>query len=139
MRARSPHTPHPSVVAGFVATLILVFATGAAPGAAPPNASVSEKEAAVLFKAGDYPAVVKLFQDLPQDATPSKELLSLSFHSYVKLGRGEDALKIYPRIKAEGQADDASLLRPLALSLITSRVRDPKEHVRIAAYTVLAE
>ena len=121
--------------------LVLMCWTGTAPGvfAATPSTTVPEKEAAALFKAGDYPAVIKLFQDLPPDATPSKELLKLSFQSYVKLGRGEDALKIYPRIKAQGQADDANLLRPLALSLITSRVRDPKEHVRIAAYTVLAE
>ena len=102
-------------------------------------ASTQDKELAALFKAGDYPAIVQRFQALPKDATPSKELLRLTFHSFVKLGRGEEALPLYPRIKAEGQPDDLTLLRPLALSLITSRVRDQKEHVRIAAYTVLAE
>src|SRR5262249_8054492 len=34
---------------------------------------------------------------------------------------------------------DAPPPRPLALSVIPSRVRAPKEHVRIAAYTALAE
>jgi hypothetical protein len=82
---------------------------------------------------------VQRFQALPKDATPSKDMLRLAFQSFVKLGRGEEALPLYPRIKTEGQPDDLTLLSPLALSLVTSRVRDQKEHVRIAAYTVLAE
>ncbi|MEQ1794248.1 MAG: hypothetical protein ABL970_08665, partial [Nitrospira sp.] len=102
-------------------------------------AAAQEKEAVSLFKAGDYPAVVQRFQALPKEATPSKEMLRIAFQSFVKLGRGEEALPLYSRIKTEGQPDDLTLIRPLALSLITSRVRDQKEHVRIAAYTVLAE
>src|SRR5216117_1497100 len=38
-----------------------------------------------------------------------------------------------------GSPDDLTLLRELALVFITSRVRDPQEHLRIAAYTALAE
>lgn len=125
----------------FAAVLGLIFVIGIpldAPAAGSPP-SAHEKNIAALFKAGNYPAVVQQFQALPKDATPSKEFLRLSFQSFVKLGRGEEALPLYPRLKPEGKPDDLTLLMPLALSLITSRVRDPKEHVRIAAYTVLAE
>ncbi len=125
----------------FAALIGLLLGLGAPSGTLAAGAPVSaqEKEMAALFKAGDFPAIVHRFQAMPKDATPSKEILRLSFHSLVKLGRGEEALPLYSRLKAEGQPDDLTLLRPLALSLITSRVRDPKEHVRIAAYTVLAE
>jgi HEAT repeat protein len=98
-----------------------------------------ESKAAGLFKAGDYAAVTTLFQGLPPGATPSKELLRLSLLSYVRLGRTDEALAIYTKLNPSGQTHEAALLRPLALGVITSRVRDQKEHVRIAAYTALAE
>lgn len=98
-----------------------------------------ESNAAALFNAGDYAAVTALFQSLPPTPSPSKEFLRLALLSYVKLGRTEDALALYGRLVPPNQTHDAALLRPLALSVITSRVRDPKEHVRIAAYTALAE
>lgn len=98
-----------------------------------------ESQAAGFFKAGDYAAVVVLFQGLPLEATPSKHFLRLSLLSYVRLGRTDEALRIYAKLNPSGKTHDAALLRPLALAVITSRVRDHKEHVRIAAYTVLAE
>lgn len=98
-----------------------------------------ESRAAELFKAGDYAAVVTLFRGLPPDATPSKTFLRLSLLSYLRLGRPEEALGIYMKLNPAGQNQDPTLLRPLALAVITSRVRDHKEHVRIAAYTALAE
>jgi len=119
--------------------LSLLLAAPSETLAATSPTSSQDKDLPALFKAGDYPAVVQRFQALPKDATPSKEMLRLAFLSFVKLGRGEEALPLYPRIKTEGQPDDLTLLSPLALSLVTSRVRDQKEHVRIAAYTVLAE
>lgn len=115
------------------------------PGGTTPAAAASqtgpalETKAAWLFKAGDYAAVTALFQGLPPEATPSQEFLRLSLLSYVRLGRTDEALAIYTRLYPPGQTHDAALLRPLALGVITSRVRDQKEHVRIAAYTVLAE
>ena len=59
--------------------------------------------------------------------------------SYVRLGRADEALALYTRLKPSGQTHGATLLRPLALSVITSHVHDQKNYVRIAAYTVLAE
>ena len=98
-----------------------------------------ESRAAELFKAGDYAGAVTLFRELPPDATPSKSFLRLSLLSYLRLGRPEEALEIYMKLSPGGQNQDPALLRPLALAVITSRIRDHKEHVRIAAYTALAE
>ena len=108
-------------------------------GAGTGTPSSVESKAAGLFKAGDYAAVATLFRGLPPDATPSKTFLRLSLLSYVRLGRTDEALAIYTKWFPSGQTQDATLLRPLALAVITSRVRDHKEHVRIAAYTALAE
>ncbi|ALA57612.1 HEAT repeat domain-containing protein [Nitrospira moscoviensis] len=96
-------------------------------------------DAAALFKAGDYAAVASLYRGLDPDGRPSKELSRLALLSYVKLGRPDEALAVYQRLHPAGQAQDPVLLHPIALSVITSRVRDQKEHVRIAAYTALAE
>ncbi|TKS58141.1 MAG: hypothetical protein EWM72_03196 [Nitrospira sp.] len=108
-------------------------------GATTRTPSSVESQAAEFFKAGDYAAVVVLFQGLPLEATPSKQFLRLSLLSYVRLGRTDEALAIYTKMNQSWPTHDATLLRPLALGVITSRVRDHKEHVRIAAYTVLAE
>jgi HEAT repeat protein len=108
-------------------------------GAAGEHPSSTEARASAFFKAGDYAAVASLFQGLPAETTPSKELLRLALLSFVRLGRTDEALSLYRRLPQAGEAPDPALLRPLALGVITSRVRDPKEHVRIAAYTVLAE
>jgi HEAT repeat protein len=101
--------------------------------------SRSDQEAATAFKRGDYDKIVKLLQALPPDQTPHRELVRLGFLSYLRLGRPDDALKLYGRLVSASQPDDPDLLRQLALSLITSRVRDPQEYIRIAAYTALAE
>ncbi len=103
------------------------------------RASPTESRAAELFKSGDYAAVAMLYQGLSVDATASKPFLRLSCLSYIRLGRPEEAFTIYSRLNPPGQPHDATLLRPLALAVITSRVRDRQEHVRIAAYTALAE
>jgi pentatricopeptide repeat protein len=59
--------------------------------------------------------------------------------SYVRLGRTDEALTIYAKLHQSGPPHDYSLLRPLALGVITSHVRDRHEHVRMAAYSALAE
>jgi HEAT repeat protein len=107
--------------------------------AAMQSAPSPDAKAAALFKDGDYAAVAALFQGLPPEATPSQELLRLSLLSFVRLGRTDEALTLYTRLHPASDKPDAALLRPLALGVITSRVRDNKEHVRIAAYTALAE
>lgn len=103
------------------------------------RSSSAESRASALFKTGDYAAVIALFQNLPPETPPSRDMLRLALLSYVRLGRSEEGLALYTRLHQPGEAPDPVLLRPLALGVITSRVRDPKEHVRIAAYTTLAE
>ena len=83
--------------------------------------------------------MLKLWQSLPPETTASKPLIRLAFQSFLKLGRPEEALTLYQRLVPTDQPDDPALLRPLALSFLTSHVRDSQEYVRIAAYTVLAE
>ena len=92
-----------------IAGLFLLLAAPLETLAATSPTATQDKDLPALFKAGDYPAVVQRFQALPKDATPSKEMLRLAFQSFVKLGRGEEALPLYPRIKAEGQPDDLTL------------------------------
>ena len=44
-----------------------------------------------------------------------------------------------PRLVATNRPDEVGLLRDLARSFIVARVRDSQEHIRIAAYTALAD
>lgn len=120
----------------FVVTVLLGSVIGAHAVA---TASSLESTARELFKLGDYPAVTALYQTQPAGTAFSTEFLRLAFMSYVRLGRPNEALSIYTRLVQPGQPDDPALLRPLALAVITGHVRDPKEPVRIAAYTALAE
>ncbi len=98
-----------------------------------------EQEALSAFKNSDYDKVTRLLESVRAAREPSRRLIRLGFLSYLRLGRPEEALKLYPSLVPALQPDDSGLLRQLALSFITSRVRDPQEHVRIAAYTALAE
>jgi HEAT repeat protein len=97
--------------------------------------------AARAFDAGEYDQVIRLYQAARADGnqTPSQDLSRLALRSYVRLGRPEDAWPLYQQLIPEGSADDLPLLREIAWTVVTSRVRDPLEHVRLAAFTVLAE
>lgn len=130
----------PAVPFFFAIRLLVTILLGSAIGAhTVATASSLESTARELFKTGDYPAVTALYQTQPPGTTLSAEFLRLAFMSYVHLGRPNEALSIYTRLVHPGQPDDPSLLRPLALAVITSHVRDSKEPVRLAAYTALAE
>src|SRR6478609_7817531 len=130
---------NPTTIARVIGALILALITVPLFTASAETPSAVESKAATFFKAGDYPEVTALYRDLPPDAAPSKAFLRLSLLSYVRLGRTDEALAIYAKLIQPGQPHDVSLLRPLALGMITSHVRDRKEHVRIAAYSALAE
>ena len=104
-----------------------------------PAASGLEREATDAFNQAEYDRVLKLWRSLPPETTPSKPLARLAFQSSLKLGQPEEALTLYQLLVPSDQIDDPVLLRPLALSFLTSHVRDSQEYVRIAAYTVLAE
>ena len=104
-----------------------------------PTGSALEREATDAFNHAEYDRVLKLWQSLPPKTPASKPLIRLAFQSSLKLGRPEEGLTLYQRLVPADQPDDPALLRPLALSFLTSHVRDSQEYVRIAAYTVLAE
>lgn len=104
-----------------------------------PTGSALEREATDAFNRAEYDRVLKLWQSLPPEPAPSKPLIRLALQSSLKLGRPEEALTLYQRLIQADQPDDPALLRLLALSFLTSHVRDSQEYVRIAAYTVLAE
>jgi HEAT repeat protein len=104
-----------------------------------PTASALEREATDAFNRAEYDRVLKLWYALSAGDTTSKPLIRLVFQSSLKLGRPEEALPLYQRLVPTDQPDDPTLLRPLALSFLTSHVRDSQEYVRIMAYTTLAE
>jgi len=125
------------LIAMYVMSAVLLCLGSA--GATTDTPSSLDSKAAARFKAGDYGAVTALFEGMAPEQTPSPALLRLSLLSYIKLGRTDDALSLYARLYPSEERQDPPLLRPLALSVITSRVRHQQEHVRIAAYTALAE
>ncbi|MCP9472388.1 MAG: HEAT repeat domain-containing protein [Nitrospira sp.] len=116
----------------------LLWLTAVVPAAAATPSTI-ESTAKELYQAGDYAAVTALYQTQPPGTELPKEFLRLSFMSYVRLGRPSDALPIYDRLAGPGHHHDVSLLRPLALAVVTGHVRDRKEAVRVAAYSALAE
>ncbi|HEU4686643.1 MAG TPA: HEAT repeat domain-containing protein [Nitrospira sp.] len=113
-----------------------VFAASSTVGS---NVSELERDAASAFQRAEYDRVLKDWQSLPAEATPSKSFLRLALQSQLKLGHAEEALALYDRLVPREQQEDRALLRALALGMITSHVRDPQEHIRIAAYSVLAD
>ena len=88
-----------------------------------PTGSALEREATDAFNHAEYDRVLKLWQSLPPETTASKSLIRLAFQSSLKLGRPEEALTLYQRLVPADQPDDPGLLRPLALSFLTSHVR----------------
>lgn len=98
-----------------------------------------EREATASFNRAEYDQVLKLWHSLPPEAPASTPLVRLAFQSSLKLGRPEEALTLYQRLVPPDQPDDPALLRPLALSFLTSHVRSSQESIRIAAYAMLAE
>ena len=91
------------------------------------------------YQAGEYDGVLLLLQSLPAGQEPGRELVRYAILSDLKLGKPEAAWKLYPALVATNRPDDVGILRELARSFIITRVRDSQEHIRIAAYTALAE
>ena len=103
------------------------------------TAASLEREATEAFNRADYGAVLRLLPPESSEVTPSKALLRLAVQSAIKLGRPEEGLEIYERLVKAAQADDPALLRPLSVSFLSAYVRDTREHLRIAAYSALAD
>ena len=98
-----------------------------------------EREATDAFNRADYGAVLRLLPPKSAEVTSSKAVLRLAVQSATKLGRPEEGLEIYERLVKAGQADDLALLRLLGVSFLSAYVRDTREHLRIAAYSALAD
>jgi hypothetical protein len=98
-----------------------------------------EREAQTLYRAAEYSRVIDLIQHPPAGQEPGLEAIRYAILSHVKLGKPEEAWKLYSKLTAGDRPDDRALLREVARGFIVSRVRDPQEHIRIAAYTALAE
>ena len=86
-----------------------------------------------------YDEVARLLERRTPEPGWSPRALKAGVSSYLKLGKPESALSTYKRMTASGSPDDYPLLREAALALVTSFTRDPLEHLRIAAYTELAD
>ena len=128
----------------FSTGLLLLSAITSLPAAGASTLSKSpltpvERQAMSRYQAGEYDLVLQLLQNLPAGEEPGRELVRHAILSDLKLGKPEDAWKLYPRFVSANRSDDVTLLRELARSFIIVRVRDPQEHIRIAAYTALAE
>lgn len=103
------------------------------------QSKATDREALTAFKNGQFDRVISLLETLQPGRDPSREILRLGLLSYLRLGQPEAALQAYSRLVLPGRSEDHSLLRELAWAFLVNRVRDPHEHVRIAAYTGLAE
>src|SRR6476660_5855275 len=103
------------------------------------TAASLEREATEAFSRADYGVVLRLLPPESSEVAPSKALLRLAVQSAIKLGRPEEGLEIYERLVKASQADDPALLRPLGVSFLSAYVRDTREHLRIAAYSALAD
>jgi HEAT repeat protein len=117
----------------------MLLALGSLSDAVDSTAASLEREATEAFKRAEYGAVLKLVQSQPPGVAMPKALLRLAVQSAMKLGHPEEGLDIYERLVKSDQPDDLTLLRQLAVSFLSTYVRDPKEHIRIAAYSALAE
>lgn len=122
----------------FLANSVLIDAAQAAPSSATPPASI-EREILSAYKAGHYDRAAALLETLPAERALSRDLGQAAFFSYLRLGKPEAAWKIYLRLYPPGQQDQPRWLREAAYSFVVSRVRDRDEHVRVTAYTALAE
>ena len=84
---RDSHQRHPiprPISAAFLsAALILCLISPSAAGAAGKTSPSVETRATELYKAGDYAAVITLFQGLPAETTASKS--SVDYQSFLKL------------------------------------------------------
>ena len=129
---------------GLPVGFVLLALSGALPvAAAAPSAkpalTATEREATTLYQAGEYHRAIELLQKLPAGQEPGREVIRYGLLSQLKLGKPEEAWKLYPKLVATNQPDETAVLREIARGFILSRVRDSQEHIRIAAYTALAE
>jgi HEAT repeat protein len=126
-----------SIPVVILASFVMI---NAAQTAAPPSGSPSvEREILSAYKNGQYDRVAPLLEALPPGRELSRELLQAGLFSYLRLGKPEAAWKMYLRMFPDGRQDEPRWLRDVAYSFVVSRLRDRDEHVRVTAYTALAQ
>ena len=91
------------------------------------------------FKQGRFDDVVRLLEETSPEQRFSADVWRAGVRSALRVGRPDTALTFYARLVPPGKPDDTGLLRDLAFTVITRHVRDPQEHLRIAAYLALAD
>lgn len=91
------------------------------------------------FSAGQYDRVIRLLEQMPAEQEPPPELLKLGVRSYLQLGRPEEAFALYARLVPAGRPENAPLLQDIAMGFLSLGARHREEHVRLTAYTALAE
>jgi HEAT repeat protein len=111
----------------------------AAPVFAVPSHASLQDDALKAFQQGRFDEVVRLLEETSAEQHLSPEVLRAGVRSALRVGRPDQALTFYTRLVPPGRPDDAALLRDLALAIITRHVRDPQEHLRIAAYLALTD
>lgn len=124
--------------AGLVLLWIVAsaFAAPAQPSAAP---SSVQTDALRAFRAGRYDEVVRLLEHASPEQRFPPDVWRAGVRSALRLGRPDAALVFYGRLVPPGKPDEPGVLRELAFALVARYVRDAQEHLRIAAYTTLAE
>ncbi len=103
------------------------------------SGSSVQAEALQAFKQGRFDEVVRLLEGAAPEEPLSADVLRAGVRSALRIGKPDTALVFYGRLVPPGKPDEAGLLRDLARAIIISHVRDPQEHLRIAAYQALAE
>ena len=121
----------------FPASLMLFVWAGLQPAAASspkPATTAVEREAMTLYQAAEYGRVVDLLHHTPVGQEAARGVIRYGLLSHLKMGKPEEAWKLYPKLVAANRPDDPALLLEIARSFIISRVRDSQEYIRIAAW-----
>ena len=98
-----------------------------------------ERDVRKAFAEGHHDDVLRLLEGAPADLPLPPDVLRAGVRSALRVGRTDVALALYARLVPPGKPDVPALLRDLAWAIITGHVRDPQEHLRIAAYMTLVE
>jgi len=111
----------------------------ALPAADKPSQATILPSAQAAFGRGRYEEVIRLLESVPPGQEPPRAALKLGLLSHVRLGHPEVALKLYALMVPKGAPEDQSLLRAIAWGVLRSHARDRQEHVRLVAFTALAD
>ena len=111
----------------------------AAPAQQTPPGSSLQADALKAFKQGRFDDVVRLLEGTSPEQRLSADVWRAGVRSALRVGRPDTALTFYTHLVPPGKPDDTGLLRDLAFTVIARHVRDPQEHLRIAAYLALAD